>query len=126
MRQKCLLLVEDEPNLRLMMADSFSDAGFEVVEAEDGDVAVKILECYPQIDLLVTDIDIPGRCDGNGLAISAKALKVDLPVVYVSGSPEKLTNAVGPCDAFFPKPFRASEMIAVIRRLLAGIEASVP
>ena len=55
MNQKCLLLVEDEPDLRLIMADSFSDAGFEVVEAEDGDVAVKILEYHPQIDLLITE-----------------------------------------------------------------------
>jgi CheY-like chemotaxis protein len=126
MSQKCLLLVEDEPDLRLTMADSFSDAGFNVVEAEDSDLAVRILEHHPQIDLLVTDIDIPGRWDGNGVAISAKAWHIDLPVVYVSGSPGKLTNAVGPCDAFLLKPFRPSEMITVIRRLLAGSKAPVP
>lgn len=126
MSQKCLLLVEDEFDLRLIMADSLSAAGFKVVEAEDGDQAVRILERHPQIDLLVTDIDIPGRCDGNCVAISAKAWHFDLPVVYASGSPERLTNTVGPSDAFLLKPFRQSEMIAVVLRLLAGIKAPAP
>nr|WP_294526248.1 response regulator [uncultured Rhodopila sp.] len=120
MNQKCLLLVEDEYDLRLTMAECLSAAGFKVVEAEDGDHAVRILERHPQIDLLVTDIDIPGRYDGNDVAISAKAWHFDLPVVYASGSPERLTNTVGPSDAFLLKPFRQSEMIAVILRLLAG------
>jgi CheY-like chemotaxis protein len=124
MSQKCLLLVEDEPELRLMLADSLSAAGFDVVEAGDGDQAVEILERHPQIDLLVTDIDIPGRWDGNNVATSAKACQFDLPVVYVTGSPERLTNALGPGDAFFLKPFRHSELITVVRRLLAGIEAA--
>jgi DNA-binding response OmpR family regulator len=126
MSQKCLLLVEDESDLRLMMADSLSDAGFNVIEAEDGDQAVKILERHPQIDLLVTDIDIPGRCDGNDVAISAKACHFDLPVIYVSGSPERLTNTVGPSDVFLLKPFRHAEMIAEIRRLLAGTKTPGP
>jgi DNA-binding response OmpR family regulator len=119
MSQKRLLLVEDEPDLRLMLADSFSDAGFKVLEAEDADRAVRILERLPGIDLLVTDLDIPGRCDGNGVAISAKAIHFDLPVIYISGSPERLTNAVGPRDAFFLKPFRHSEIIALARRILS-------
>jgi CheY-like chemotaxis protein len=126
MNQKCLLLVEDESELRLTMADSLSAAGFKVVEAEDGDQAVKILEHHPQIDVLVTDIDIPGRYDGNDVALSAKAWHFDLPVVYVSGSPERLTNTVGPSDTLFVKPFRHSEMIAVILRLLAGTKTPAP
>ena len=120
MMQKCILLVEDESDLRVMMADSLSAAGFNVVEAEDGDQASEILEHHPQIDLLVTDIDIPGRCNGNDVAVNAKAWHFDLPVVYASGSPERLTNTVGPSDAFLLKPFRHAEMIAVILRLLAG------
>nr|WP_294516180.1 response regulator [uncultured Rhodopila sp.] len=126
MSQKCLLLVEDESDLRLMMADSLLNAGFAVVEAENGDQAVKILAQHPRIDLLVTDIDIPGRCDGNAVAISAKAWHFGLPVVYASGSPQRLANTLGPSDAFLQKPFRHSEMIAVVVRLLAATEAPRP
>jgi CheY-like chemotaxis protein len=108
------------------MVDSLSDAGFVVLEAENGDQAVKILAQHPRIDLLVTDIDMPGPCDGNDVAINAKAWHLGLPVVYASGSPERLTNTMGPSDAFLQKPFRHSEMIAVIIRLLAVTEAPRP
>jgi CheY-like chemotaxis protein len=120
---KCLLLVEDDFDFRMMMADSLSDAGFEVVEAKDGDQAVEIIEHRGRIDLLVTDIQMPGRCDGNAVATSAKACHLGLPVVYVSGHSESLTNSIGPCDAFVLKPFRPSELIAVVKRLLAVVEA---
>jgi CheY-like chemotaxis protein len=120
---KCLLLVEDNSDFRIMMADSLSDAGFKVTEAENGDRAVEIIEHHDQIDLLLTDIQMPGSFDGNDVANCAKACHLGLPVVYVSGSPESLTNSIGPCDAFVLKPFRPSELVAVIQRLLAVVEA---
>jgi CheY-like chemotaxis protein len=108
--------VEDEAGFRMMMADSLLDAGFEVVEAENGDEAVNILKHHAKIDLLVTDIRMPGRYDGNEVAGCAKISYSGLPVVYVSGSPESLINPIGPSDAFFAKPFRVSEMIIAIDR----------
>jgi CheY-like chemotaxis protein len=110
--------VEDESDLRTVMADSLSDAGFKVLEAEDGDHAVAILEDCERIDLLVTDIQMPGRCDGNVVAARARVSHLDLPVVYISGKPESLTNSIGPHDVFVAKPFRPSAVIAAIQRLL--------
>jgi CheY-like chemotaxis protein len=73
------------------MVDSLSDAGFVVLEAENGDQAVKILAQHPRIDLLVTDIDMPGPCDGNDVAINAKACTLVCrsftPVAVRKGSP---------------------------------------
>jgi CheY-like chemotaxis protein len=117
-----LLLVEDNSDFRMTLADSLSDAGFEVTEAENGDRAIEIIQHRDQIDLVVTDIQMPGGCDGNDVANCAKAFHIGLPVIYMSGSPEYLTNSIGPCDAFVLKPFRPSDVVTVIKRLLAGVE----
>jgi two-component system, response regulator PdtaR len=120
MSQKRLLLVEDDVEFRLVMAESLADAGFAVFEAEDGDHAAEMLRRLDLIDLLVTDIEMPGRCDGNVVAARAKDCYCGLPVVYVSGQPGSVTNTIGACDAFVLKPFHPSSVIAIIRRLLAA------
>ncbi len=122
MGQKCVLLVEDDVDFRLLMTEIFSDAGFDVVEAEDGDQAVEMLERIADLDLLVTDIQIPGRFDGNGVATKAKHRRPNLPVVYMSGRPETLTNRIGPRDTFVSKPFLSSRLFSEIGRLMDTAE----
>ena len=112
---KHLLIVEDEAPLRELLVECFSECGFEVTEAVDGDHAVTMLD---DIDLLITDIDMPGRLDGNAIAMKAKDRHPDLPVIYASGRPDRLTNSVGQCDAFMNKPFSLSHMVALVLRLL--------
>ncbi len=113
-----LLLVEDDDDFRHCMADNLLDAGFEVVEAEGGSQAMGILERQTHFDALVTDIQMPGRFDGNDVAKRAKSRCPGLPVIYLSGSPESLTNQIDRCDAFFSKPFPSSRIIDEIRRLM--------
>jgi CheY-like chemotaxis protein len=117
--KKRVLLVEDESLIRLIVAETLCDAGFDVVEAADGDEAVAILDGLEQFDLLMTDIQMPGKVDGNILASCAKSRQPGLPVVYTSGRPDTLTNRVGRCDAFVRKPFGGSEVLAAVTRLLA-------
>ena len=123
MNEKRLLLVEDDSELRFLIAEALFDAGFEVVEAEDGDQAVELLENLEQLDVLVTDIQMPGRLDGNDVATRARGRHPGLPVVYVSGHPASLTNGIGPCDAFLCKPFGSFLVISEVARLLAVAEA---
>ena len=63
-----ILLVEDEILIRLAMADDLRQAGFIVVEASNADEAISVLNSTPDIALVVTDIRMPGRIDGVGLA----------------------------------------------------------
>jgi CheY-like chemotaxis protein len=119
MHGRHLLLVEDDFYFRLVMAEALADEGFTVVEAENGDVAVVMLEHLDRLDMLVTDIQMPGRLDGNCVAKEAKRLHPDLPVLYMSGYSGSLTNIIGPTDAFLCKPFKSRHMIAEIARLLA-------
>jgi DNA-binding NtrC family response regulator len=96
---KRLLLVEDELSVRQCLSEYLADVGFEVEEAADGDQAIAIMN-RREVDLLITDIDIPGRLDGNGIAIKAKERFQGLPVVYASGYRDRLRNAIGRMTSF--------------------------
>ena len=115
---KRLLLVEDEFLIRLLLADSLTEAGFEVIEAEDGDEAVQMLDRLGGLDLLLTDIQMPGQADGNAVAAKAKELYPGIPVIYVSGRPESLKNKVGGRDVFVHKPYGPAAIISTVKRLL--------
>ncbi len=121
---KCLLLVEDDFDFRLVMAETLADEGFDVVAAQSGDEAVEILEHLEKLDLLVTDLQMPGRFDGNLVAREAKRQYPGLPVVYISGCPESLTNGIEPIDAFVCKPFSHRDFVGEIVRLLASVSAA--
>jgi CheY-like chemotaxis protein len=85
----CILLVEDEPLIRSIMADEFLDAGFRVIEAQDGDEAIAILADPPtRLTLLVTDINMPGEADGMAVAARLRRDCVSVPVIFTTGHPE--------------------------------------
>jgi CheY-like chemotaxis protein len=71
------------------------------------------------VDLVVTDIQMPGSRDGNAVAEAAKKKDPDIPVVYMTANPNSLRNRLGSRDAFLKKPFAPSEVLVVVRRLLA-------
>jgi DNA-binding response OmpR family regulator len=118
---KRVLLVEDDALIRLWLADDLLDAGFDVVEAEDGDRAIVLMDQAVVFDLLITDISMPGRADGNAVAIWAKQRYPGLPVIYASGRPASLTNSLGLRDAFVPKPFSGTTIRGIARRLLDAV-----
>jgi CheY-like chemotaxis protein len=118
---KCLLLVEDDDDFRIVMSETLVDEGFEVIEARTGDEAVDRMQHLGKLDLLVTDIQIPGRLDGNGVATEAKRQRPGLPVVYISGRPESLTNRIDSVDSFVCKPFSSRHFVIEITRLLTSV-----
>jgi two-component system cell cycle sensor histidine kinase/response regulator CckA len=100
-----LLLVEDDPLVRGTLVEGLSDAGFDVLEAEDAETGLELLATRPDIGALLTDINLPGA-DGFSLAFEARRLRPDLPIVYASGrhrqpEPERAV----PGAPFLPKPF---------------------
>jgi CheY-like chemotaxis protein len=92
------------------------DAGFEVVTADNGDQASYILPKMPRIDLLLTDIRMPGRVNGWVLADMARCRRPNLPVIYTSGfSPQQGMEVED--SIFLPKPYRISDMLKAIAKL---------
>jgi CheY-like chemotaxis protein len=94
----------------------------DLAEAGDGDRAIDMLADSAVFDLLLTDISMPGPTDGNALALRAKRLCPGIPVTYLSGCPDSLTNRVGDRDAFVRKPFGLGEIVAAVRRLAPALQ----
>ena len=100
-----VMVVEDEPGIREFLAEVLADEGFETVEAATADDAVPLLE-DDRVRVLLTDINLPGNLDGIGLARVARNRSPRIPVVFISGRPEKLEDArvIGDPVVFIQNP----------------------
>jgi CheY-like chemotaxis protein len=115
-----ILLVDDEPLVRLTLAQELRQAGLEVHEAENGDEASALIRKLPAaFSLLVTDIHMPGQSDGLQVAALMRSRTPDAPVVYITGRPEAVGH-LGPKEVLLPKPFTPSDLLRTIRELLPG------
>ena len=117
-----VLVVEDEFLIRSLVADYLSDSGFDVHEAESGDEALDYLKTGAAVDVLFTDIELPGSMNGVKLAECARAMRPELPVVYASGGP-RTRDMRRPRSArprFLPKPYDPAEVCTLVAKLAAG------
>ncbi|SDK06064.1 ATP-binding protein [Aliiruegeria lutimaris] len=83
----CILVVDDDADLLEIAADQLRAHGYAVVTALDGATALEVLAEIPEIDLLYTDLAMPGEIDGFALAREAEKIRPDLPVLFTSGAP---------------------------------------
>ncbi len=87
----CVLLVEDEPLIRDILAEELRDAGFEVCEAASADEAVPLIaNPTATFTLLLTDIHMPGHLNGIALGGLMRSRYPDLPIIYMTGRPDIL------------------------------------
>ena len=111
-----ILLVEDEMLVRELAREDLSDAGFAVVDTQDGDRARAILEHDRDFDLLFTDIRMPSQLDGWQLAAEAKRLIPQLKVLYASGLDDN-GDRVGDGERLIAKPYRTDALLACIAEI---------
>jgi len=119
---KAILVAEDEEDVRLVVSEALTAAGFRVLEAETGSQALRLLEANAGIHLLFTDIMMPGGMDGFELAHRAKQLRPDLRVVYTSGFVKELPwgeHGIGH-GPMLRKPYRDRDLVAEVNRVLAA------
>jgi PAS domain S-box-containing protein len=118
-----VLAVEDNPGLRLILVKQLEDLGYRVLQAENAKSAVDILRGDDAIDLLFTDIVLPGGTNGADLARMAEAMRSNLKVLFTSGFPEA---AFGPNGALpqgaslLGKPYRKEELALRLRETLVA------
>jgi DNA-binding NtrC family response regulator len=117
-----VLVVDDDPILRSTLAFEIRDAGYHVREASNTDEAEQILSTGAPIDVVVTDIEMPGPRDGLALAKSVRAFKPHIKVIVASGV-VPLSGVVGVADAFFGKPYDFSRILMRIKYLLQAPRA---
>src|SRR5580692_1385896 len=113
-----VLVVEDEMVLRMRAVDIVEDAGFTSVEAANADQAIAILESRSDIDLLFTDIQMPGSMDGLKLAHAVHDRWPAIKIILVSGQ-VKPSDAERPVDSrFFGKPLGVGQMIHELQAMV--------
>lgn len=118
----CILVVEDEDLIRLLITEELVEAGFEVCEAQTGDRAAALIEAAPAIFcLLVTDIHMPGHLDGIAVARLLRSRYPSVPIIYTTGRPDVLDSMApqGTRDAVLPKPYAPSDLLKTVKRMLA-------
>jgi two-component sensor histidine kinase len=115
---RAVLVVEDEMMLRMRAVDMVEDAGFAAVEAINADDALAILQSRSDIELLFTDIQMPGSMDGLKLAFAVHERWPAIKIILVSGQ-LKLTDNDKPLDSrFFGKPLGEKQMIAEMQDMM--------
>jgi CheY-like chemotaxis protein len=113
-----VLVVEDEIIIRLMVADALRAQGINVIEASNGDEALRVLQSSLPVRLLLTDIRMPSELDGLALAHAARAARPGLKLI-VASSQQVGHEVDGLADAFFAKPFALKAIVQRVRSLLA-------
>jgi CheY-like chemotaxis protein len=122
-----VLVVDDEEDLLEIALAYLQEMGLTAFEAPDGKTALEILAQHPEIDLLVTDIVMPGGMNGVELVQQVRALRPDLKIIYSSGFPaealaERSMSLVdGP---LLHKPYQSSEFAAIIHKVMERDYAS--
>ena len=117
-----VLVVEDEVLLRLVIAEYLRDCGYKVIEAADADEAVLVLK-QPDlvVDVLFTDIEMPGSMDGFALAQWSRSNRPGLEVILTGNVPRAVNAAANLCEEGpLPKPYEPQSVHDRIRRLLAA------
>ena len=118
---KTILVVDDEPLVRMVTVEVLSDLGYSVLEAEDGPTALKLLQAYPELDLLITDVGLPNGMNGRQLADAIRAPRPELPVLFVTGYAENAVLNHGHLERgmqVLTKPFAADVLARRVRELV--------
>jgi CheY-like chemotaxis protein len=120
-RQPTILVVDDEILIRMTLSDFLQDCGFKVFEAGSAAEAIDILRSqHPIIDLILSDVRMPGEMNGFGLAKWVRENCKGLPVILASGDATKSDAAHELCadEPFFAKPYDLHVVVAQIRTSL--------
>jgi CheY-like chemotaxis protein len=116
-----VLVVEDEVLVRFALAEFLRDCGFRVLEAADADEAIALLRHDLAVQVVLTDVEMPGRLNGFGLARWIREQRPAIRVVITSGHAQAAREASELCAEadYVAKPYDPTHLLAVIRRLLA-------
>jgi len=118
LRRSAVLVVEDEVLIRLAVADALRSAGLDVIEAATGDEALAVLGSSATVDLVFTDIQMPGSTDGLALAQIVRQTRPTLRVIVASGNAPLPWPSPDLADAFFGKPYAFDRIVERIKDLL--------
>lgn len=122
--EETVLVVEDDDDVRTYTVEILRELGYRVIEAHDGPAALRLLERQSRVDLLFSDVVLPGGMTGAQVAAQAKGMRPDLKVLFTTGYARNAIIHHGRLDKgvnLITKPFGSSELAAKIRDVLDEI-----
>ncbi len=118
---RTVLVVDDETTVREVISETLNDIGCTVLEADDGGSALRMLHSTRPIDLLITDVGLPGEVNGRQVADAARAARPGLQVLFITGYAETsmLGGVLGNGMEVMTKPFTLDDMTGRVRQMLS-------
>ncbi len=116
-----VLVVDDEPTVRMLVGDTLADLGYQSIEAGDAASGLGVLQSDVQIDLLITDVGLPGEMNGKQMADIARAGRPALKVLFITGFADNAAISSGRLDPgmhVLSKPFPMAKLAARIRSII--------
>jgi PAS domain S-box-containing protein len=116
-----VLVIDDEPIVRMLVTDVLRELGYIAIEAQDGLSGLEVLRSAVRVDLLITDVGLPGRLNGGQVAVAARLLRPDLKVLFITGYAENAVLSHGHVGAgmhVLTKPFAMEALASRIKTLL--------
>jgi PAS domain S-box-containing protein len=117
-----VLVVDDEPSVRMLIAEVLDELGYSAIEAADGVSGLKVLRSDVRIDLLITDVGLPGGLNGRQMVDAARANRPNLKVLFITGYAENAAISNGHLERgmhVLAKPFAMERLAARIQSIIA-------
>lgn len=118
-----VLVVDDEPSVRMLAAEVLEELGYKAIEVADGAAGLKVLQSATRVDLLVTDVGLPGGMNGRQLADVGRTVRPNLKVLFITGYAENAVFGNGHLDPgmhILTKPFAMDALANRIKDLISG------
>lgn len=116
-----VLVIDDEPTIRMLIAEVLSESGYAVIEAPDGPAGLRVLESNARIDLLITDVGLPAGMNGRQVADAARVGRPDLKVLFITGYAENAVMSGGRLEKgmyVLSKPFQMDLLADRVREII--------
>ena len=118
-----ILIVDDEPTVRMLLKDVLSELGYRVLEAADSVEGLKVLRSNAEIDLLITDVGLPGGMNGRQMADAGREIRPHLKTLFITGYAENAVignGQLGPGMQVLTKPFAVDTLISRVCNLMSS------
>ncbi|RMT53883.1 Sensory box sensor histidine kinase/response regulator, partial [Pseudomonas coronafaciens pv. atropurpurea] len=116
-----ILIVDDEPTVRMLLTDSLGDLGYTLIEAADSLAGLKLLRSDVHIDLLITDVGLPGGMNGRQMADAGREVRPQLKTLFITGYAENAAigdEQLGPGMRVLTKPFAIDALTSRVQELM--------
>ena len=116
-----VLVIDDDPTVRMLVSEVLADLGYAIIEASDGPAGLKVLDSNARIDLLITDVGLPGGMNGRQVADAARVTRPGLKVLFITGYAENAAIGKGGLAVgmyVVTKPFQMEMLAHRIREIV--------